>query len=89
MEGLPLEIVASASAGCAATVLGHPLDCIKVRLQAQQGTPKLSTLSMAGHLLQTDGPRAFFRGAPTAFYSPLSSLLSSLLSPLSSLLLLA
>ena len=79
MEGLPLEIVASASAGCAATVLGHPLDCIKVRLQAQQGTPKLSTLSMAGHLLQTDGPRAFFRGAPLGFIILLSPLVSSLL----------
>lgn len=61
LDGLPLEIVASVTAGCTATFLGHPLDCIKVRLQAQQ-RPGLTTLSCALEMLKIEGPRAFFRG---------------------------
>ena len=61
MEGLPLEIVASVTAGCTATALGHPLDCIKVRLQALQ-RPGLTTLGCALEMLKAEGPLAFSRG---------------------------
>ena len=61
LDGLPLEIVAGTSAGVAATIIGHPLDCIKVRLQALQ-RPGLTTLGCAVEMLKTDGARAFFRG---------------------------
>ena len=30
------EIIASVASGCVATSLGHPLDCIKVRMQSSQ-----------------------------------------------------
>ena len=58
---LVLEIVASACSGCTATLLGHPLDCIKVRLQAMQ-RPGMTTFSCAMDLLKTEGPPAFLRG---------------------------
>lgn len=60
LDGLPLEIVASVTAGCTATFLGHPLDCIKVRLQNSK--PGQSTIKCALEMLKIDGPRAFFRG---------------------------
>ena len=61
LDGLSLEIFASVSAGTTATVLGHPLDCIKVRLQALQ-QPGLSTLGCAMQILKADGLQGFFRG---------------------------
>ena len=55
------EIVAATAAGGTATILGHPLDCIKVRLQAAQ-RPDLSTLSCGLQMLRKEGPVAFSRG---------------------------
>ena len=55
------EVVASASAGCVATVLGHPLDCIKVRMQALQ-RPGLTTAECALEMVRADGAVAFSRG---------------------------
>ena len=34
MHDVLIDVVASATAGCTATMLGHPLDCVKVQLQA-------------------------------------------------------
>ena len=55
------EIVASVASGCAATSLGHPLDCIKVRMQASQ-RPGLGTAACALEMLKGEGVRAFTRG---------------------------
>ena len=53
------EAVASAAAGLTSTVLGHPLDCVKVRLQT---TPGQTTLGCASQMLRTEGPLVFARG---------------------------
>lgn len=60
-ESLAREIVASCAAGCTATCLGHPLDCVKVQLQARQ-QPGLGTARCAAEMLRADGVRAFARG---------------------------
>jgi solute carrier family 25 carnitine/acylcarnitine transporter 20/29 len=56
------EIAGATGAGCASTLLGHPLDTIKVHLQTN---PKLSsTLHATTSLLQNNAgnPLVFFRG---------------------------
>ena len=60
------EVLASAAAGCASTALGHPLDCVKVRLQT--GPPGVSTWTMFSRMLVGEGLSAFTRGigAPLA-----------------------
>lgn len=60
LDSLRLEIAASTASGCASTILGHPLDCIKVRLQAQQAP--LSTAACAVQMLRQQGTRAFTAG---------------------------
>lgn len=55
------EIVASVASGCAATSLGHPLDCIKVRMQALQ-RPGLGPTECAIEMLKGEGLQAFTRG---------------------------
>eukprot|EP00966_Prymnesium_polylepis_P127260 2943201-Prymnesium_polylepis.1 len=59
--GVLAEIAASTAAGGTATILGHPLDCIKVRLQAAQ-RPDLGTLSCGLQMLRSEGTGAFARG---------------------------
>lgn len=61
MDTLVTEMIAAATGGCVATLLGHPLDCIKVQMQTMQS--KRSTIGCAAEMLQTNGPSAFFRGA--------------------------
>lgn len=61
MSSVLHEIAASTAAGSAATVLGHPLDCVKVRLQAAQSAD-LSTAACAMRMLRAEGPRAFTKG---------------------------
>lgn len=55
------EVLASTAAGGTATILGHPLDCIKVRLQAAQRAD-LGTFHCARLMLHGEGPSVFFRG---------------------------
>lgn len=53
------EMLAAAGAGCAATLVGHPLDTLKVHLQTQ---PHLSTTFRAAQSLFHAGPCVFMRG---------------------------
>ena len=63
MASLTTEAAASAAAGVASTILGHPLDCVKVRLQtAKQSGGRLTTLGCARQMLQQEGASAFARG---------------------------
>ena len=63
MTSLTTEAAASAAAGVASTILGHPLDCVKVRLQtAKQSGGRLTTLGCARQMLQQEGASAFARG---------------------------
>ena len=55
------EVIASVASGLMATSLGHPLDCIKVRMQALQ-RPGLTTTACAMEMLKADGVLAFTRG---------------------------
>ena len=56
------ELYAAAGAGCFATVLGHPLDCVKVHLQTRPHLARSGTLATVASLLKSDGFRAFGRG---------------------------
>ena len=58
-SALVAEAVAASASGCAATLLGHPLDCLKVRMQAEQQSSALQT---ALRMLKQDGVAAFARG---------------------------
>lgn len=79
MLNLPLHqtIVASTAAGVSSTLLGHPIDTIKVHLQTNPafasakvktkinaGASKYPTVRAARHLLRSNGysPTVFFRG---------------------------
>lgn len=53
-------VVASVTAGSAATLIGHPLDCIKVRQQALR--KPLTPLACASDIFRTQGAPGFFRG---------------------------
>ena len=62
MSSLTTEAAASAAAGVASTILGHPLDCVKVRLQtATPSEGRLTTLGCARQMLRSDGVTAFAR----------------------------
>ena len=54
------EAAASAAAGCTSTLLGHPLDCVKVRLQTSR--PGITTLGCASSMLRSDGVGVFAQG---------------------------
>lgn len=56
------EVSASVYAGCVATVLGHPLDCVKVRMQAHGGATGLGTAECALSMLRAEGALAFTHG---------------------------
>lgn len=63
MSSLTTEAAASAAAGVASTILGHPLDCVKVRLQtAKLQDGRLTTLGCARQMLRHEGLAAFARG---------------------------
>eukprot|EP00908_Phaeocystis_cordata_P022503 Transcript_4917.p2 GENE.Transcript_4917~~Transcript_4917.p2 ORF type:complete len:285 (-),score=94.02 Transcript_4917:281-1093(-) len=57
---LATEAACSAAAGVTSTCLGHPLDCVKVRLQTAK--PGLTTLGCASEMLRTGGLGAFAKG---------------------------
>lgn len=60
------DIIGATAAGCASTILGHPLDTIKVHLQTQKAaSPKSTTGSIfqvARDLVRSEGPMVFWRG---------------------------
>ena len=56
MHSAAAEALAGSVGGCVATLLGHPLDTLKVRKQAD---PRATFSSV----LKGDGPGAFLRGA--------------------------
>ena len=58
-SALVAEAVAASASGCAATLLGHPLDCLKVRMQAEQQSSAMQTFL---RMLKQDGVAAFARG---------------------------
>ena len=60
------EVLASAAGGVLSTLLGHPLDCIKVRMQTGGGTG--SAWAVAANMLRHEGVSSFCRGitAPLA-----------------------
>ena len=60
MHDLAVETLSASAGGCVATLLGHPLDSIKVRLQATQSG--LSTVGMARRMLRDEGAASFLRG---------------------------
>ena len=62
MDVLIAETVSASASGCCATLLGHPLDCLKVRMQAEQTTIRQGALPTAATMLRREGVRAFFRG---------------------------
>ena len=53
------HLLGGKAAGLTSTVLGHPLDCVKVRLQT---TPGQTTLGCASQMLRAEGPLVFARG---------------------------
>ena len=55
------EVLCSAAGGVASTVVGHPLDTVKVRIQLLQ-RPGLTGASCAAMMLRNEGPAAFARG---------------------------
>jgi len=55
------EVLASTAAGFASTLLGTPLDAVKVRLQHLQ-QPGMTTWGCALGMLRTEGVHTFFRG---------------------------
>ena len=61
-SSLLAQVVPAAASGCVATVIGHPLDCIKVHMQASQNLKHSNTLHAAASLLKAQGPKAFTRG---------------------------
>lgn len=87
---LPLHqtIVASTVAGVSSTLLGHPIDTLKVHIQTNPALSanadssagsRLATIRAARHLLQTNGnsPFAFFRGiGPPVFNACLMNIVT-------------
>ena len=60
------RVVASTYAGCVSTLLGHPLDCVKVRMQTVQQNANsrvtVSTMGVMRDMIRTEGLPAFGRG---------------------------
>mmetsp|Transcript_4180 Transcript_4180/g.6520 ORF Transcript_4180/g.6520 Transcript_4180/m.6520 type:complete len:257 (-) Transcript_4180:421-1191(-) len=57
------DVFSATAAGCAMTLIGHPLDTLKVHVQTQPKVlSNMSTFYVAKHLWKSDGPHAFFRG---------------------------
>ena len=63
MRDAAVEIVAGSASGLICTLIGHPLDCVKVRQQADaaRGRPT-STAARAARMLREEGVQAFARG---------------------------
>lgn len=58
-----IETVSGLTAGAASTLLCHPLDLLKTRLQLSTGPLHLgSSLALIRQLLRTAGPQALYRG---------------------------
>lgn len=56
-----VEILAGSASGLFCTLIGHPLDCVKVRQQSERGRPT-STAARAARMLREEGTTAFARG---------------------------
>ena len=69
------EVLCSAAGGVASTVIGHPLDTVKVRLQLLQ-RPGLTGPGCAAMMLRNEGPKAFARGLGPPLMSSVLSRLS-------------
>lgn len=54
------EVLPAAVAGCASTIVGHPLDCVKVHMQT--AATRQSAWGCAAGMLRSSGPAAFARG---------------------------
>mmetsp|Transcript_31944 Transcript_31944/g.100383 ORF Transcript_31944/g.100383 Transcript_31944/m.100383 type:complete len:282 (-) Transcript_31944:165-1010(-) len=61
MSSITNELIAGTAAGFASTILGAPLDAVKVRMQHLQ-QPGLTTWACALAMLRESGVPAFFRG---------------------------
>ena len=61
MSSITDELIAGTAAGFASTILGAPLDAVKVRMQHLQ-QPGLTTWACALAMLRESGVPAFFRG---------------------------
>ena len=48
----------------------HPIDTVKIRMQARVNAPPVSAVSTVSSLMQREGPMAFYRGigAPMVAY---------------------
>jgi solute carrier family 25 carnitine/acylcarnitine transporter 20/29 len=64
MSTISNYVTGSILAGFSSTLVGHPLDTIKVHLQTQQALKNASTIEATRHILQTNGYNIsiFFRG---------------------------
>jgi solute carrier family 25 carnitine/acylcarnitine transporter 20/29 len=65
-----VDLVAGTLSGVLGTVVGHPLDTIKVRLQTQARDGSMGALSCARQIYRQEGLASFFKGLS----SPLASL---------------
>jgi solute carrier family 25 carnitine/acylcarnitine transporter 20/29 len=65
-----VDLVAGTLSGVLGTVVGHPLDTIKVRLQTQARGGSMGALSCARQIYRQEGLGSFFKGLS----SPLASL---------------
>ena len=61
-EGL-LSTGAGLLYGLTSVVVGHPLDTIKTKMQAQKGFEKISMTKSFLQVLKTQGPKGLYRGA--------------------------
>lgn len=61
MEAVCQDLIAGTVSGCCGIVVGHPLDTVKVRLQAR-GHAYTSFTQCVATTLRTEGPRGFFKG---------------------------
>ena len=64
------DVMAGSAAGVAITVVGHPLDTVKTRLQAQSSTHRLytGTLDCIRQTFRTEGVKGFYKVRFAAFH---------------------
>ena len=54
--------VAGQIAGMTGLLVVHPIDTVKIRMQARVNAPPVSAVSTVSSLMQREGPMAFYRG---------------------------
>jgi hypothetical protein len=72
LAALSKDILSGAASGVAITFVGHPLDTIKTRLQAQSGSRPLysGTWDCARATFQQEGLRGLYKVLLAAYFEP-------------------